>query len=146
MTHLTIERREGYEFLVRFDEDSIGSLIVDEAPPLGEGRGPTPSALLAAAVGSCLSASLLFCLGKSHIGVERLRTEIDLEQKRNQAGRMRIGSISAAIHVGIDPEQRERFERCKALFEQFCTVTESVRGGIPVDVQVSTDAGEPAQP
>ena len=30
-----------------------------------------------------------------------------------------------------------RFDRCKALYEDFCIVTESVRHGIPVNVHVA---------
>jgi len=30
-----------------------------------------------------------------------------------------------------------RFERCKAIYEECCTVTESVRRGIPVNVRVA---------
>jgi hypothetical protein len=33
--------------------------------------------------------------------------------------------------------EQGRFDRCKALFEDFCIVTESVRQGIPITVQVA---------
>lgn len=134
MTTLTLDRKSGYEFLVRVDESSIPPFIAEEGPPLGEARGPAPDALLGAAIGSCLASSLLFCLGKSHISVDDLDARVEVEKARNEAGRLRIGGVKVALHVRVPAEQRERFERCRTLFEQFCTVTESVRQGIPVEV------------
>jgi uncharacterized OsmC-like protein len=58
----SLTREEGFRFRVRFDQDGMGELVTDEPPPLGQGRGPDPSRLLAAAIGNCLAASLLFCI------------------------------------------------------------------------------------
>jgi hypothetical protein len=33
-------------------------------------------------------------------------------------------------------EDTARFDRCRQVFEDFCIVTQSVRAGIPVDVQI----------
>src|SRR5512134_3065613 len=38
------ERREGYEFLVRFDQPANVELLLDEPPLLGGGRGPNSPA------------------------------------------------------------------------------------------------------
>jgi hypothetical protein len=42
-------------------------LRIDEPPPLGEERGPDAAALLGAAVGDCVAASLVFCLRKARV-------------------------------------------------------------------------------
>jgi organic hydroperoxide reductase OsmC/OhrA len=126
----------GYAFSVDFSGEDFVPLIVDERPPLGQGRGPNPARLLAAAVGSCLSASLLFCLRKSRIEVSDLRTTVDVRLARNDRGRLRIGGIRVRLAPELDPEQRERMTRCLELFQDFCVVTESVRDGIDVDVVV----------
>lgn len=128
--------QDGYAFAVDFSGQDFLPLMVDEQPPLGQSRGPNPARLLAAAVGSCLSASLLFCLRKSRIAVSDLRTTVDVSLARNDRGRLRIGGIRVRLASKLDPEQRERMDRCLELFQDFCIVTESVRDGIDVDVVV----------
>lgn len=133
---VSLELRDGYAFNVHFAAEDGTPFLVDEPPPLGEGNGPNPARLLAAAVGSCLSASLLFCLRKSRIEVGRLRTIVEGEIVRNARGRLRIGGMRVRLAPELAPEQRDRMGRCLDLFQDFCIVTESVREGITVDVEV----------
>ncbi len=129
--------RDGYAFNVEFADGGGPPLVVDELPPLGEANGPNPARLLAAAIGSCLSSSLLFCLRKSRIEVANLRTTVEGAIVRNERGRLRIGSMRVRLAPELTPEQRERMGRCLDLFQDFCIVTESVREGIAVDVEVT---------
>lgn len=57
---------------------------------------------------------------------------------RRPAAAVGIGEIRVRLAPEVAPEQRERMERCLDLFEDFCIVTESVRQGIQVDVEVDT--------
>jgi organic hydroperoxide reductase OsmC/OhrA len=134
--------RDGYEFAVNFEQVGVPPLFVDEPPPLGAGRGPNPARLLAAAVGSCLSTSLLFCLRKAHVDVEHLHTTVEGTLARNAGGRLRISDIRVRLAPQVAPQDRARMGRCLELYEDFCIVTESVRAGIAVDVQVE---GAPAK-
>jgi organic hydroperoxide reductase OsmC/OhrA len=130
--------RDNYAFTVAFNDADVPPIIVDERPPLGGGNGPNPARLLAAAVGSCLSASLLFCLRKAHIEPDELRTTVEGTIVRNERGRLRIGGLRVRLAPEVTAEQRERMGRCLDLFQDFCLVTESVRDGIAVDVEVET--------
>ncbi len=134
-TVLSLE--EGYRFRVRFDREGIPDLLTDESPPIGEDTGPSPSRLLAAAIGNCLAASLLFCLRKARLGVEGLEVEVFTTFTRNQAGRLRIGTIQVRLHPSWTEETAAKAQRCLGLFEDFCLVTESVRHGVPVEIAVS---------
>jgi uncharacterized OsmC-like protein len=137
--------RDGYAFNVEFADGEGAPLVVDELPPLGEANGPSPARLLAAAVGSCLSASLLFCLRKSRVEVAQLRTTVDGTIERNERGRLRIGGLRVRLAPDVTAEQRERMGRCLDLFQDFCIVTESVRDGIAVDVEVETASADTRQ-
>lgn len=132
----TLTQEAGYRFRVRFDQEGMPDLITDEPPPLGEGKGPNPSRLLATAVGNCLASSLLFCLGKARIPTDGLEAEVVTEFTRNEAGRLRIGGIKVRLLPSWTPETAEKAQRCLSIYEDFCVVTQAVRHGVPVEVRV----------
>ena len=127
---------KGYRFNVDFDLKGMPTLVVDETEPVGDGLGPNPTRLLSAAVGHCLSSSLLFCLSKAKIETKNMETTIKTNVARNEEGRLRVQSIEAQIHVDVDEKDKPRLGRCLEIFENYCTVTASVRKGI--DVKVNT--------
>lgn len=138
---LSLTLNDGYAFTVDFSEGTP-SLLVDERPPLGKGRGPDPARLLAAAIGSCLGASLLFCLRKARVDVSQLDTRVEGTIVRNASGRLRIGEIRVRLAPQIAPSQRGRMGRCLELFEDFCIVTQSLRQGIAVNVELENAPAE----
>jgi uncharacterized OsmC-like protein len=126
---------EGYRFKVEFDVDDVPNLIVDEMKPIGEGLGPNPTRLLSAAVGHCLSSSLLYCLGKAKVKVKKLDTIVQANVERNEEGYLRVAGLDVQIHLEVnDEEDSLRVPRCLSIFENYCTVTQSVRKGIEVKV------------
>jgi organic hydroperoxide reductase OsmC/OhrA len=139
---LNLEHIEGYEFRLKFDWPDLPELTLDEPLPLGNQQGPNASRLLAAAVANCLSASLFFCLSKSHTAPRGMKTAVTGSIAHNDKGRMRIDRLDVAITLDTDAEQAARLLRCTSLFEDYCVVTQSVRQGIPVHVRVATRAGE----
>jgi len=142
---LTLTLREGFQFAADFGDSGIPELLLDEPPPLREGRGPNAARILGAAVGNCLGASLLFCLRRARIEVRELRVAVEGTLVRNERGRLRLGEIRVKLLPDVAPEQRDRIGRCLDLFEDFCVVTESVRRGIDVQVAVEVNAA-PTQP
>jgi len=133
---ISMEQLEQYEFRVTLGKEQYPSLRLDEPPPLGKDSGPSASRLLAAAVGHCLSASLLFCAQKGRVPVGPIQTTVKVQVIRNERRRLRIGRIEVEIDPRLAEDQRDHARRCLELFEDFCTVTQSVRAGIPVEVKV----------
>ena len=125
---------EGYKFRVEFDVDGIPDLIVDELKPIGRGSGPNPTRLLSVAVGNCLSSSLLYCLNKARVRVKNLETTVKTNVGRNEEGRLRVNNLDVQIHLKVEDEDKARVPRCLEIFENYCTVTPSVRKGIEVNV------------
>jgi len=138
--HLHLELQEGYRFSIDMGE-GVGPLVMDEPAPLGEGAGPNPSAVLGAAIADCLSASLLFCLRRAHIEVTDMATDVEVVPTRNEAGRLRIGSVVVRVRPVLSAQGAARAERCTEIFEEYCVVTESVRNGIDVEVTVEPSIG-----
>jgi organic hydroperoxide reductase OsmC/OhrA len=124
-----------YRVMAEFPEVSgTPSLLFDEGPPVGDGQGPNAAMVLGAAIGDCLSATLMSCLIRAHVDVEALTATVVTRVGRNQAGRYRISGIEVELCPTVPPGERARLERCQAIFQDYCTVTESVREGIPVTV------------
>jgi organic hydroperoxide reductase OsmC/OhrA len=132
---IEVERVEDFAFTVRFDKPSLGELHLDEPAPLGKDSAPNPVRVLAAAVGTCLSASLLFCLKRAHQTVGALTSRVEVELVRNDNGRLRVGRIEVTLHPELAANGSE-LGACLDQFEDFCMVTQSVREGLEVHVKV----------
>jgi uncharacterized OsmC-like protein len=133
---VSITHVAGMEFRVRFDWPDAAELLMDEPEPTGHRRGPNASRLVAAAIGNCLTASLLFCLQRSKVEVTGATSRVTGTIARNEKGRQRIEGFAVRIELPVGAGERERLERCLGLFEDYCIVTASVRRGIPVAVEV----------
>jgi uncharacterized OsmC-like protein len=137
---VTVTQQSDYQFLVDFG-GGIAVLKADEPPPLGRGEGPTPNHLLAAAVGNCLSASLLFALRKFKQDPGGITTTAACTIDRNEQGRLRVQEVDVRIRLGRPAAELAHLERALGQFEDFCTVTQSVRGGVSVRIHVEDAQG-----
>src|SRR4029453_3903863 len=123
--HVTVRLSHGFEFIAEFnDVPDAAPLLLDEPKPLGGNRAPNAAALLGAAVGNCLAASLTFCLRCAPVDVKGLTASVTTHVTRNERGRHRI----ARIDVELDPVlgNSANVVGCEELFGDFCTV----RGGV----------------
>jgi uncharacterized OsmC-like protein len=144
MTEKTItvrlHQQADYRFEIHFGED-VPDLTSDEPAPLGTGTGPSPLQLLCAAIGNCLSDSLLFAFRKFKQSPEPLQCEVEASVGRNEQGRLRVLTMEARIALGVPAQQLEHVERVVSQFEEFCTVTQSVGQGIPIRTRVMDSQG-----
>lgn len=139
---VTVEltQAKDYQFEIQFGGD-VPVLLGDEPAPLGAGLGPSPVQMLCAAVGNCLSDSLLFAFRKFKQAPEPLRCVVQAEVGRNADNRLRVLNMTAQLHMGVPAANLAQCEHVLAQFESFCTVTQSVGQGIPIQVQVFDSLG-----
>lgn len=133
---VSLKREEGYVFKVDFELPDV-ELVMDEPNPVGTDKGPNASKVLAAAMGNCLTASLMFCLQKARADIGEIETRVEGKMRRNEKGRWRIAEVNVEISPEIDlGEYQSQYDRCMGLFEDFCIVSQSIEEGIPINVLV----------
>ncbi|MCB2008159.1 MAG: OsmC family protein [Rhodoferax sp.] len=128
-------QRQDYQFTMQFG-GAAPDWLADEPPPLGKGEGPSPVQLLSAAVGTCLSDSLLFALRKYKQAPEPIRCEVTADVGRNPENRLRVLGMQVRLTLGVAAAGLQHLDRVLDQFEAFCTVSQSVGAGIPITVQV----------
>jgi uncharacterized OsmC-like protein len=136
-----LRQASDYQFDIHFGP-TLPALRADEPPPLGQGQGPTPVQLLAAAVGNCLADSLLFALRKFKQAPEPLHCEVSAETGRNAEGRVRVVRMTARLTLGVPASALDHLDRVLASFEAYCTVTQTVGAAMPITVEVFDSQGE----
>lgn len=136
---VSVKVLEHYVFQVDFGD--FGRIITDEDAPLGTGEGPNPARMLAASVVNCLTASLLFAIRKYKGDPGEVTATIKGSVTRVDK-RMRIESLDATLQLDADPALLPELDKALAQFENFCTVTQSVRAGIEVKVSVVDKSGK----
>jgi organic hydroperoxide reductase OsmC/OhrA len=134
----------GYRYISQASED--GRLhgepyVSDEPDPVGEASGPATPALLGSAIAHCLSASLLEALRHAHLEVLNFETEVVAVVKPNEEGLPRIDHVDVKIRPHL-ARASPRMHRCADVFENYCTVTSSVKRGIDVHVAVEWRIGQ----
>jgi uncharacterized OsmC-like protein len=87
-------------------------------------------------VGNCLAASLTYCLRKARAEVQAMRADVLTKLERNERGRLRVTSIHVVMNYKLDDPAK--LERCRDLFEDFCIVSQSVKQGIPIQVELAS--------
>jgi uncharacterized OsmC-like protein len=142
---VTLEQVKDYEFRVTF-EPGMAPVTIDEGPPIGQGHGPSPARMLATAVGGCLCASLLYCLRKARVEPRKMTATVSNTVARNEAKRLRITEQRVRIVLDADGDEIARAARCLESFEDFCTVTGSVRSGIDIHLEVVDGDGRVLRP
>ncbi len=133
-----LTHQKDYQFLSQPSEDGRlqgDPYLSDEPDPVGANAGPSTPALLATALGHCLSAALMETLRRSRITVLGCTTEAIAVVRPNSEGLPRIDHVDVRIQPHLDG-RHARMNRCAEIFENHCTVTSSVKTGIDVRVQV----------
>ena len=129
-----LEMVQDYQFRISFDDKGLADIMTDEPLPVGKGEHPNATRFLAAAVGNCLCASLVFCLRKTRTEPISIKATVRTTLDRNEKGRLRVEGMQVRIFPGVDDQAK--LERCLPLFQDFCTVSAAIRDGIDIKVSV----------
>ncbi|MHA1264226.1 MAG: OsmC family protein [Candidatus Helarchaeota archaeon] len=141
-TAVNIEWTKELLLKLNFEDPNLPEMIIDENPESEtyQSKGPNAAKLLLSAIMGCLNASFIFCLQKSRVPLKALTARAIASIKRNEEGFLRISQIDVEIIPSIEIEKGiPRMERCIEKFHNYCTITESVRHGIPVSVVINQD-------
>ncbi|MHB0921057.1 MAG: peroxiredoxin [Thiomonas sp. 15-66-11] len=141
---VVLRQKQAYQFDIEF-ASVAPHVLSDEPPPLGQGAGPSPAHLLLAAVGNCMSSSLYFALTKFKNDPQGITTTARAHIGRNEAGRLRVLRIELDIRIGAPAASMNHLDRIIGQFEEFCTVGQSVRAGIPIEISVYDGEGKKLQ-
>ena len=124
---------------LRFDLHIRGThqFIVDDTE--GTDVAPSPVDLLLGAVSSCLASSFTFCVGKVRAELNGLKVTANAEISRVE-GYLRVTNIDVNLYPQFKEEEdlKKKEDRCISIFRNYCTITESVVRGVPVNVSVKT--------
>lgn len=137
--HLSLE--SGLQFRVEFELAGVPTVTTDAMPPLGLGHGPDSERLLMASVANCLSASLAFALRKYRNSDVPMRTSARARLAPNENGRLRVNGIAVDIRLGRPAAGIRLLERALAQYQDFCTVSASIRTAFPIEVRVFDSDG-----
>jgi organic hydroperoxide reductase OsmC/OhrA len=135
---VNLTHQRNYQFLSQATEDGRlhgAPYISDEPDPVGDDAGPSTPAMLATALGHCLSAALIEALRKSEVAVLGCDTQAVAVVQPNADGHPRIHHVDVTLRPRVE-QRRSQMQRCEEIFQNHCTVTSSVRQGIDVRVQV----------
>ncbi|MBD3253881.1 MAG: hypothetical protein GF383_02255 [Candidatus Lokiarchaeota archaeon] len=137
-TKVGIKLKEEMIFKCELGEMKVEDCYIDEEHKKeAEMWGPNPSRMLGMAVLGCLSASFIFCLKKRDLSLDDLKADAVVHIGRNKKGFWRVQKIDVDIKCKIDdPEARKRADQCRKMFQNYCLVTEAVREGIDVEVNL----------
>lgn len=139
-TSVTLRQVENFHFETEFG-GGLRDYATDEPAPLGTGLGPSPTQMLLAAVGSCMSSSFHFAMVKFHETPGQIVTKAAAAIGRDENNRLRVQAIDIAISFSQPAAAIGHMERIAGQFEQFCTVGAAVARGIPIHVRVTDGNG-----
>jgi len=126
----------------RVECENCGDLTLDTPREFsGLGRGPCPDQLFLAAVGGCLLTTFLHFRNRLKVDVEGVKITASTELALRQPEGYRIRCVKATMRVEAGEEDVDLARRCAELARDYCHITRSIEGSVPLEVSV-----EVAQP
>lgn len=136
-THLKLKWESDLIFKMDMGKVKTGNFLIDDTNLGADKVGPNPSRLLASAVMGCMSASLLYCMGKRDQSFEGFEAEGEIITFKNEKNLWRVKEINIKMTPKTNDEAViKRLKQCEKMFEEYCVITQSVREGITVNLEI----------
>ena len=133
-----LKLQENMLFKCELGNVKMQDLYIDERnKKKTEKIGPSPIKLLALSVLGCLAVCFEFCLQKKGFTLSDLDGRAEVTFTRKDKEFWRIRKIDIDLLPKIDnTEMRKSVAQCKNLFEQHCIISESLRKGMEINVNL----------
>ena len=133
-----LKLQENLLFKCELGNVKMQDLYIDERnKKKTEKIGPSPIKLLALSVLGCLAVCFEFCLQKKGFTLSDLDGRAEVTFTRKDKEFWRIRKIDIDLLPKIDnTEMRKSVAQCKNLFEQHCIISESLRKGMEINVNL----------
>jgi uncharacterized OsmC-like protein len=130
-----LKHKEDCMFDARF-RTKEGDLLLPAPTPVGVGYGPEAVTLLNMSTTYCMTASLNYYLAKARVVPTTLRAKGHVGMRLTEEQFRRVKSIEIDIRIEVDEKERKRLMRALDRFNDFCIITESIKGSFPINVRV----------
>jgi organic hydroperoxide reductase OsmC/OhrA len=133
-----------YQVKLLWDKRSGAEVSIGEFPKLkldmpaefgGEGKYPCPDELFLSAVGGCLLTTFLYFKNKINLRLNGLKISvIGTIDMISPAEGYRVTGIEATMQVEVEESEKVKAEKCARLSEEYCHITRTLEGVIPIKV------------
>ena len=137
-----VESTEVYDVKVSWNGESGGDVIFKDHSmkidtPIkygGRGKGLCPDELFFASIAGCLTTTFLFFKRKLRLKLNGLEISVQGEVESHGSKGYFIGGIRAVIRIEVNRGDEERAQRCSDLAKEYCHITRSIEGSLPIEV------------
>lgn len=139
---VVIEQLQDRDFRISFDTGGLGRISFEDLEQVEGGAPGGGYMALAAAIGNCIGTGLIHCLGQAHASPSGLKAVVTGRIGRTGTGPPRLRGLDVQLSADSWMTGPHRVDECLRFFGEYCKVAETVRHGIPVQVQVYDQEGK----
>ncbi|MGV9173528.1 MAG: OsmC family protein [Promethearchaeia archaeon] len=112
----------------------------------GTNKGPSPVEYFLLGIGGCMASTFVFCCQKNEIEIHDISITIDgqLTHREDRENLLQFQKIEGYImFIPKHGEQnKQAIKQCINDFQKYCVVSNSLRQGIPLSVNVNWNKGK----
>jgi len=137
---IELEQPKNGDLLIKFDSETMDSLIVKKAGVPKEKMGGEARQLLAASLAECMCSTFISLLEWARVKYGKLHAIVTVSTEKDEKGRLCVGQVNVNMEVEIpeDEESKKRFRRAENLFKRGCLMSRSLERGIKVNYKIDT--------